>query len=828
MLDPDITTADALRHLSAPVADDPFSLDRRRFLQLVGLGLGAGLVAGPGSSLLDAVLPGHDPLAWAAGPIGPNDGILVLIGLYGGNDGLNTVVPVNDGRYYDQHGSLAVPASSTLRLDANTGLHPELGELKQFWDAGKLAIVEGVGHLQNEFSHFSSMAKWMSARPTGLTTSGWIGRWLDGYLSGTKDLFAAAEIGHSLPLHMIGERSVATTVPTDRPSFGVPREWRADADRALFQTIRDLGSAGPAGSWQRLVGQAQIDILDVGATLNPVIPDDSELPDTEIVRKLEIAARLINANLGMRVLSAGYGDFDSHAGQPSQHPVRMQELNSAINRFYSTLHPSWVGRVTVMTFSEFGRTSYANDGQGTDHGSSAPQLVFGAGVKGGFYGQRPSLAGLRRWDRMPSHVDMRSYYGSVIDGWLGGGSSGVLGGNFENLRLFERPPSGSGTVPVASGSAPSAPSVFVAVTPQRVYDSRNGLGGRRARVGPGQTVQVGVSGEGAVPVGATAAAINVTAVLPSIDTFLTAYPTGQRLPDSSTLNPRPGIVTANSAVVGLGTGGAISIYNNAGHVDLLVDVMGYFVAPTNGASTGFHPLSPSRLLDTRTGNGAPKRRLRERTPISLQIVGRGSVPSSGVAAVVVNLLAVDPNGEGWVVGWPTGETMPVVSNVQYQPGRTVPTLAVVTVGAGGKIDLMASAGTLDLVVDVVGYFATSGSTMQSVGPRRLLDTRTGNGAPATRVGPGDAVNVRVVGRGGVPVGASAAALNVTAVAPSDHTYLTVYPGGEPRPATSSLNPDRMQVSANLVLSKIGTDGTINIYNNRGDVDIVADLTAFFT
>ena len=119
MLDPDISTTDAVRHLSRAVAnDDPFSIDRRRFLQAVGMGLGAGLVAGPGTSLLDAALPGHDPSAWALGPIGPTDGVLVVIGMYGGNDGLNTVVPINDGRYYDQHGSLAIPAGQTLPLDA--------------------------------------------------------------------------------------------------------------------------------------------------------------------------------------------------------------------------------------------------------------------------------------------------------------------------------------------------------------------------------------------------------------------------------------------------------------------------------------------------------------------------------------------------------------------------------------------------------------------------------------------------------------------------------------------------------------------------------------
>ena len=123
MLDPDISTADALRHLSV-TETDPFAIDRRRFLQLIGMGVGAGVIAGNGGSLLNLDLPGLDPSVWAAGPIGTNDGILIVLGMFGGNDGLNTVVPFNDGNYRTQHGSLAIPGSSTLPLDANTGLQP--------------------------------------------------------------------------------------------------------------------------------------------------------------------------------------------------------------------------------------------------------------------------------------------------------------------------------------------------------------------------------------------------------------------------------------------------------------------------------------------------------------------------------------------------------------------------------------------------------------------------------------------------------------------------------------------------------------------------------
>src|SRR4029450_763778 len=131
MLDPDISTHEALAHLHQRETD-PFVLDRRRFLQLVGMGLGAGLMAGSGGSLLDRVLLGHDPSAWAAGPIGAHDGVLVVIGMFGGNDGLNTVVPFDDPLYYQQHGSLAIAAGQTLPIAPGLGLNPALTELKQW------------------------------------------------------------------------------------------------------------------------------------------------------------------------------------------------------------------------------------------------------------------------------------------------------------------------------------------------------------------------------------------------------------------------------------------------------------------------------------------------------------------------------------------------------------------------------------------------------------------------------------------------------------------------------------------------------------------------
>lgn len=440
MLDPDISTADALALLSAPDTSSPptdrATIDRRRFLSLIGMGLGAGAMGSVlGSPLLDAVMPGYDPSAWAAGPISATDGILVVIGMYGGNDGLNMVVPINDPDYAAQHGTLAIDAATALAVDADTGFHPSLLEIKRRWDLGEVAIVEGIGYPNPDLSHFASMATWMSGRVGAVPSSGWLGRWLDGALAGGRDLFTAAAIGTSVPLTVTGATARATGVPASQPTFGADL---TDAERRRSNAVRAMLTAAQ-GQWHQEVGTAFVDALDVGKVLAPVVPSTLGASGP-LSKQLEVAAHLLNADLGFRVVNVGWGDFDSHANEATMHGSRMAELDDGVRRFFEVLAPQWLDRVTVMTFSEFGRTSWANYGGGTDHGTAAPHLVIGRNVRGGRYGRRPSLAGIARWQRLAHHVDLRSYYASVLDGWMGGGSSTILGATFEDLGLFRAGP----------------------------------------------------------------------------------------------------------------------------------------------------------------------------------------------------------------------------------------------------------------------------------------------------------------------------------------------------------------------------------------------------
>ncbi len=515
----------------------------------------------------------------------------------------------------------------------------------------------------------------------------------------------------------------------------------------------------------------------------------------------------------------------------------MQELNAAIGRFFQVLDPAWGTRVTIMTFSEFGRTSWSNDGSGTDHGTSAPHFVLGANVRGGFRGQRPSLAGLRRWDRMPFHVDFRDYYGSIIDGWLGGGGSDVLGRPVQDLSLFARGPGVARAtvpavvpvvVPPAAGGAggPTATTgEFVALSPVRICDTRNGVDGRRTPIAPGETMTVQITGVGGVPAdGVVAVAVNVTSVHATQPTYLTVFPSGTPLPSSSTLNPVPDRAVANTTMVGVGADGRIAIFNPFGAVDCIVDVMGYFGPQP---STRLVPLVPSRLLDTRNAIGAPLGRVRGPGTIDLQVTGRGGVPDGGAQAVVLNVTAVQPVSGGYVSVWPSGEAQPVISNLNYDAGRNVANLVVCKLGAGGRVSFFVDSGDLDLLADVVGYFAPEGAGLVAIAPARLLDTRNAIGASRNVVGPESEIALAVAGVGGVAPTARAVVLNVTATDATTDTFVTVYPDGVARPEASSLNVSAGGAIANLVVAKLGDNGHVRLFNGAGSLNLIADVTGYF-
>ncbi|MHB8263432.1 MAG: protease pro-enzyme activation domain-containing protein [Acidimicrobiales bacterium] len=414
---------------------------------------------------------------------------------------------------------------------------------------------------------------------------------------------------------------------------------------------------------------------------------------------------------------------------------------------------------------------------------------------------------------------------------------------------------------------------YVPLSPTRICDTRpnnpSGLSGTTLSqcegktLGPGSTLTISVGGLGSVPISATGAVLNVTAIGSTKSTYLTVYPAsdGTR-PTASSLNARTGTTVANLVNVALPTSGSsagmISIYNLAGEVNVTVDVEGYMSASNTSRSSLYHPLAnPSRLVDTRcsipsykSANSSycntipsPNNSLKgfQAGEIqTIQLSGLDGLPTSGLAAVVLNVAATYTPAGGYFTVYPAGTARPTASNLNWKKGRAVANRVIVSVGANGTVELYAS-GAAQAIVDVSGYFVggSSGNYIVPVSPVRICDTRPGNpsglsGLQAQCTGdtlvPESQIVVKVDGAGGLPSSnISAVMINLTATGADSSGYLSVNPASRP-PATSDVNwtgPELVAVP-NMVVATVSSTGYITIYNGSGqsNVNVIVDVTGY--
>ncbi len=255
--------------------------------------------------------------------------------------------------------------------------------------------------------------------------------------------------------------------------------------------------------------------------------------------------------------------------------------------------------------------------------------------------------------------------------------------------------------------------------------------------------------------------------------------------------------------------------------------------PVPATPSYYVPLTPARLLDTRTGEGGNIIPLSQQWSTKLDVTGVGGVPETNVTAVVLNVTAADPTAPGFLTAWPSGEPRPLVSSLNFVPGQTVPNLVTVKVGDDGRVELFNSTGTTHVIADVAGYYTSvqpsSGGRFTAVSPARILDTRIGTGAAAAPIGHGQEIQVAVTGVGGVPAtGVDAVALNVTVDQPTSNGFLTVWPSGQPRPTASTHNFVPGLTVANLVLAKVGSNGRVSVFNSAGSTHVIADVVGYFS
>lgn len=371
---------------------------------------------------------------------------------------------------------------------------------------------------------------------------------------------------------------------------------------------------------------------------------------------------------------------------------------------------------------------------------------------------------------------------------------------------------------------------FVPITPFRLLDTRGAAGvpyvGPPFTGGEVRTFSTYAGGNPQIPSGAVGSlALNVTAVGPPGNGYLTVWPAGETMPTASVLNYGPGQVVPNAVAVKVSAAGTFNVFAQTA-TNIVIDVMGYY-ANTGGAPEGggFQGIPPKRLMDTRSRVGAA--RFGSGGTATLDVTDAGAAPA-GAAAVVLNVTVTAPVGPGFLTVWPTGEGRPLASNLNYTAGQTRANQVTVKVGAGGAVNLFAQTSA-DVVVDIMGWYAGGAPTAGGfvpLAPVRLMDSRTNVGDasydPST-----DSVILRIGGANGVPIGASAVSLNITAVFPVNEGYLTVFPDGRARPLASSLNFVADDIVPNAVTVGLGAESGIEMYS-PAFLDVLADLAGYYT
>ncbi len=419
------------------------------------------------------------------------------------------------------------------------------------------------------------------------------------------------------------------------------------------------------------------------------------------------------------------------------------------------------------------------------------------------------------------------YYAENIDGSAVDDRTMIVGTTqYYPIRFNHRLAFVKASDVTASAAVTPPAGTFTPVGPARIMDTRNGTGVAKGAVGAGQTVSLQVAGQGGVPAsGVTGVVMNVTAVSPTVTGHVIVYPDGTTRPNTSSLNFPATRTIANLVTVPV-VNGKVDFYNSAGSVHLLADVTGYFTSATTGSR--FNPVGPERLMDTRDGTGGTTGPVTGGQTVSLQVTGgQTGIPADGVTAVVMNVTAVSPTTTGHLIVYPDGTAQPGTSSLNFPAGVTIPNLVTVPV-VNGKVDFFNSAGSVNILADVTGYYAADGSMFHSTGPTRIMDTRNGTGGVKGAVAGGKTIVLGVTGHGGVPAGGvTAVVMNVTAVSPTTTGHVIVYPDGSTRPNTSSLNFPAGQTIPNLVVVPV-VNGKVDFYNSAGSVNLLADITGYYT
>ncbi|MBA25960.1 MAG: hypothetical protein CL749_02440 [Chloroflexi bacterium] len=368
---------------------------------------------------------------------------LVVMQLSGGNDYLNTVIPYGDDEYYDFRKTVHIAQDSVLPIDSTYGFNPHLGPIKRLFDEGKVAVINGIGYDNPNRSHFRSMDIWHTALPDEIGTEGWLGRVIREIDPKGENVLTGVNFGRGLP-RALGVRGVPVASVGNLETYGLftdieDEETRNLALRAFAHMYGGVQGKDPVLDFLGQTGTDALKGADILRTAPQQYSSTIEYASNPISQSLRSVAQVLFADLGTRVFYTQHGSFDTHSGELISHAKLWDEVSSGIGDFYDDLKEH--GRedeVIILVFSEFGRRIKDN-GSGTDHGSGGVAFIIGSEIKGGMYGQYPSI---KEADQLEGDLrfnnDFRSTYSTIIESWFGMDAIPIVNGSFEKFDFVSK------------------------------------------------------------------------------------------------------------------------------------------------------------------------------------------------------------------------------------------------------------------------------------------------------------------------------------------------------------------------------------------------------
>ena len=369
-----------------------------------------------------------------------NEKNLVVVQLSGGNDALNTIIPYGDDLYYDNRPYVNIPQEKILKIDNYLGFNPSMAPLKELYEKGNVAIINGIGYSEPNRSHFRAMDIWHTGETKSVGTEGWLGRAIKELDPKSENVLTGVNFGRGLPRALYAKNVPVASVG-NLDTYGLFPDIEDDESRniALNAFSQMYGGSGK-DTIANFFSQTGMDAMkgaDILRRAPKMYSSSIEYSDSTISQSLKSIAQVMFADLGTRVFYTQHGSFDTHSGEIASHQKLWSDLSIGLADFMDDLKEHGKDKDTIIfLFSEFGRRIKDN-GAGTDHGSGGVAFVIGGDVNGGLHGRYPSLQDKNQVEGdLAFNNDFRGTYSTIAEKWLGIDPTVVSNGNFTGLDFL--------------------------------------------------------------------------------------------------------------------------------------------------------------------------------------------------------------------------------------------------------------------------------------------------------------------------------------------------------------------------------------------------------